>query len=443
MAFTAVISEGKFPLEQSCPIAAWACGSQEFAAQVRGLVRQHIESYNYFIDTDLQKIVFAQANKRVTLDQLTPEPFYLEYNRIHVGEPCVEEDLNVVGTNPHDCRLRDMTYAAPILVDIEYTRGKELVRRKNVEIGRMPIMLRSSHCMLAGKSHDELARLKECPHDSGGYFVIKGTEKVVLIQEQLSKNRILVEKDGKGEVTASVTSSTHMHKTRTALVVKHGQIKMKHNSLVEEVPVVLVMKAMGIETDMEIVQLVGCEPQFCDALAASLEVCNSECKVFTTQQALEYLGSKVKERRGGRFMRQTKSKADEARDLLANVVLSHVPVEHYDFRSKVLYLAIMVRRIILASLDPTTIDDKDYYGNKRLELAGQMLALLFEDLFKQFNAKLKKSAEKYFGSSHNRAQPFDIKIHMEGQRNLISKGMEDSISTGNWRVGRFKMDRQG
>ena len=70
--------------------------------QVRGLVRQHIESYNYFIDTDLQNIVFAQANKRVTLDQLTPEPFYLEYHHIHVGEPCVEEDLNVVGTNPHD-----------------------------------------------------------------------------------------------------------------------------------------------------------------------------------------------------------------------------------------------------------------------------------------------------------------------------------------------------
>lgn len=408
-------------------------------------MRQHIESYNYFINTDLRNIVFAQANKRVTLDQVTPEPFYLEYNAIRVGQPCVEDvNLNIQETNPHECRLRDMTYAAPIVVDIEYTRGKELVRRSNVEIGRMPVMLRSSHCVLTGKNHAEMAKKKECPFDSGGYFVIKGTEKVVLIQEQLSKNRILVERDGKGEVTASVTSSTHMHKTRTALIVKNGQIKLKHNSLVEEVPVVVVMKAMGVETDMEIVQLVGTEPYFCDALAVSLEMCNAEAKVFTCQQALEYLGSKVRERRAGRFtFRQTKSKVDEARDLLANVVLSHVPVAAYDFRAKVVYLAIMVRRIILAGQDPTTVDDKDYYGNKRLELAGQMLALLFEDLFKQFNSKLKKSAEKYYGSSHNRAQPFDIKIHMEGQRNLISKGMEDSISTGNWRVGRFKMDRQG
>eukprot|EP01048_Picozoa_sp_COSAG05_P018671 COSAG05_NODE_2773_length_2659_cov_19.125781_1_plen_289_part_10 len=221
--------------------------------QVRGLVRQHIESFNYFINTDLQKIVFAQANKRVTLDQVTPEPFYLEYNSIRVGQTCVEDlNLNVVPTCPHECRLRDMTYAAPIMVDIEYTRGKELVRRQNVEIGRMPIMLRSSHCILSGEDHAGLARMKECPYDSGGYFVIKGTEKVVLIQEQLSKNRILVESDGKGDVTASVTSSTHMHKTRTALIVKNGQIKLKHNSLVEEVPVVVVMKAMGIETDMEI-----------------------------------------------------------------------------------------------------------------------------------------------------------------------------------------------
>ena len=62
-----------------------------------------------------------------------------------------EEDLNLIGTNPHDCRLRDMTYAAPILVDIEYTRGRERVRHSNVEIGRMPIMLRSSHCVLTGQ----------------------------------------------------------------------------------------------------------------------------------------------------------------------------------------------------------------------------------------------------------------------------------------------------
>ena len=68
---------------------------------------------------------------------------------------------------PHECRLRDLTYAANIFVDVEYTRGKQIVKRKNVMIGRLPIMLRSSHCVLRGKNEAELARMRECPLDPG------------------------------------------------------------------------------------------------------------------------------------------------------------------------------------------------------------------------------------------------------------------------------------
>lgn len=66
-------------------------------------------------------------------------------------------------------------------------------------------MLRSSNCVLAGKSPAELAKLNECPMDPGGYFVVRGNEKVILIQEQLSKNRMIVDMDRKGNVECSVT----------------------------------------------------------------------------------------------------------------------------------------------------------------------------------------------------------------------------------------------
>jgi DNA-directed RNA polymerase III subunit RPC2 len=85
-------------------------------------------------------------------------------------------------TTPHDCRLRDMTYAAPITVDIEYTRGQQRVIRNGLPIGRMPIMLRSSKCVLHGRDHAALAKVNECPYDPGGYFVTRGQEKVILIQ---------------------------------------------------------------------------------------------------------------------------------------------------------------------------------------------------------------------------------------------------------------------
>lgn len=107
---------------------------------------------------------------------------------------------------PHECRLRDITYSAPIIVTIQYTRGKSIVQR-NVNVGRLPIMLRSSKCVLTGRNEAQLARMTECPLDPGGYFVVKGTEKVILVQEQLSKNRIIVETDPvKGVVQASCTS---------------------------------------------------------------------------------------------------------------------------------------------------------------------------------------------------------------------------------------------
>jgi len=170
---------------------------------VKGLVKQHIDSFNYFVDTDIKNIV--KANNKVTSD-VDPR-FWLKYIDITVGLPDRNE-MEAVNkpVTPHECRLRDITYSAPISVKIQYTRGKNIVQR-NVTIGRIPIMLRSNKCHLLNKGEPELARMTECPLDPGGYFVVKGTEKVILVQEQLSKNRIIVETDTvKGIVQASCTS---------------------------------------------------------------------------------------------------------------------------------------------------------------------------------------------------------------------------------------------
>lgn len=100
-----------------------------------------------------------------------------------------------------------MTYAASIFVDIEYVRSRQVVVHKGVPIGRLPIMLRSSKCVLNGRGESEMAALDECPLDPGGYFIVNGQEKVLLVQEQLSKNRILVESEPrKGLYQATVAS---------------------------------------------------------------------------------------------------------------------------------------------------------------------------------------------------------------------------------------------
>lgn len=398
--------------------------------KVKGLVRQHIDSFNYFINSEIKKIM--KANQMITSD--ADPTFFLKYLNISVGNPEVEESFNVTKPiAPHECRLRDMTYSAPIIVEVEYTRGSQRVIRKGLPIGRMPIMLRSSNCILSGKSAKELAKLNECPIDPGGYFVVRGVEKVILIQEQLSKNRMIVELDSKGNIGCSVTSSTHERKSRTNLIFRAGRFFLKHNSFTEDMPVVAVFKAMGVITDQEIVQMVGSEEDVLAAIAPSIEEC-ANLRIFTQHQALQFVGSKVRRSSWGR----PKSKVEEAMDVLANVVLTHVPVEEFNYRMKSVYLAVMVRRVILAQ-GSNQVDDRDYYGNKRLELAGQLLSLLFEDLFKKFNSELKRIADQTIPKQ--RATQFDIVRHM--RQDQITNGLEHAISTGNWSLKRFKMERAG
>nr|QBH67447.1 DNA-directed RNA polymerase subunit beta [Ustilago esculenta] len=406
--------------------------------QVKGLVKQHIDSYNYFVDHDLKNII--RANEKITSD-IDPK-FYLKYTDITVGEPRrYDGDALQRPITPHECRLRDITYSAHIFVNIEYTRGGKIVRRKNVAIGRIPVMLRSNKCVLANKSERELAKMSECPLDPGGYFVVKGTEKVILVQEQLSKNRIIVEADAKkGTVSASVTSSTHERKSKSYVLTKHGKIYLKHNSLHEDVPIAVAFKAMGIQADREILQLVaGHDEVYRELFAVNLEEA-ARLGIYTRKQALDYIGARAKASRKPLSMRRPL--AEEALDVLATVIMAHVPVERLNFRPKAIYIASMVRRVLVALHDESKVDDRDYVGNKRLELAGQLLALLFEDLFKKFNSDLKINIDKVL-KKPNRTVEFDAfnQFHFNGD--YITAGFVRAISTGNWSLKRFKMERAG
>ncbi|XP_054013981.1 DNA-directed RNA polymerase III subunit RPC2 isoform X2 [Hylaeus anthracinus] len=398
----------------------------------KGLVKQHIDSFNYFINVEIKKIV--KANEKVLSDA---DPlFYVKYLNVHVGSPDVEEGFNVTrSTTPHECRLRDLNYSAPITVDIEYIRGHQPIIRNNLLIGRMPIMLRSSNCVLNGKSHFELAKMNECPHDPGGYFVVNGQEKVILIQEQMLRNRIILEEDTKNCIVASCNSSTHERKTKTNIVGKAGRYYMRHNIFQDDIPVTIVFKAMGIVSDQEIMQLIGTEEEFMKKFAPSLEE-SHVLNVFAQNQALRFLSNKRKQKR---YSVIKASITDEMKDILATNVLSHVPVVDFNFKVKATYIALMIRKVMKAQTDGKLVDDRDYYGNKRLELAGSLLSLMFEDLFKRFNWELKQIADKNIPKI--KAAQFDIVKHM--RQDQITNGLAFAISSGNWTIKRFKMERHG
>ncbi|GIQ83201.1 DNA-directed RNA polymerase, subunit 2 [Kipferlia bialata] len=404
-----------------------------------GLVKQHVDSYDHFVAHKLNKIV--QANKRVTCD--ADSGFFLEFRHVWVGKPTVEEDLVQRPVTPFECRLRDLTYSAPIFAQIVYTQNKIAQTKHSVCIGRLPVMLRSRACCLHGKAPDDMARLRECPLDPGGYFVVRGAEKVILMQEQMSMNRIIVDKDQKGCHMATVVSSTDERmSSRSSLVLRDNKFYLRHNTFIEDIPLFVVLKGMGITSDQEIVSLVGSDPIYADALAASLEEI-TRLGIHSTMQALIFLHSKFRPRMG----QKRRSNLDQARECLISVIFNHIETRTIvdgtftvDFRPKVVYICTMLRRLVRASLGKLARDDKDYYGNKRLELAGDLLGMLFEDLFHRLCVDLSKAANAAL-SKANRAQQFDPSQSL--RPDIVTQGFIHAISSGNWVIKRLKTDRAG
>ncbi|KAK3154693.1 hypothetical protein QOZ80_2BG0193990 [Eleusine coracana subsp. coracana] len=398
--------------------------------KVRGLVKEHIDSFNYFIIKGIKNIV--EANNRI--EAKNDPSIYLRYLDVRVGTPSVQVDYKVEDITPHFCRLTDRTYSAPIKVDIEYTVGKQhdLRRKKDFIIGYLPIMLRSRACILNGKDEAELAKHGECPLDPGGYFVVKGTEKVILIQEQLSKNRIIIDTDNKGRVIASVTSSTHEVKSKTVIHMDKEKIYLQLNQFSKPIPILVVMKAMGMESDQEVVQMVGRDPRYGDLLYPSIQECASE-GIYTQKQALKYMDDKAT------YPTAANEKEGRANSIIRDVFIAHVPVNNGNFRPKCIYTAVMLRRMMDAILNADTFDDKDYVGNKRLELSGQLISLLFEDLFKTTNHQAVDRMNKISDKTHS--SPLDFSQYIMGD--TITFGLERAISTGNWDIKRFKMHRKG
>ncbi|KAK4855821.1 hypothetical protein QYF36_011267 [Acer negundo] len=393
--------------------------------KVRGLVKQHLDSFNYFVTTGIKRIV--RANDRL-VSAVNPS-IYIWFKDVRIGQPSIYRDGINEKITPQMCRLSDLTYAAPITVDIEYTtlgsHPEKIMQKKDVTIGRMPIMLRSCCCILYGKDEAELARLGECPLDPGGYFIIKGTEKVLLIQEQLSKNRIIIDTDKKGNINASVTSNTELVKSKTVIQMEKGKI-----------PIMVVLKAMGMESDQEVVQMVGRDPRFSALLLPSIEDCAS-LDIYTQEKASEYLEGKVKK---FNFGSPSSNQERRALAILRDVFLANVPVSKNNFRPKCLYVGVMLRRMMEAMLNKDAMDDKDYVGNKRLELSGQLVSLLFEDLLKTMITQSQNTID-FILKKPNTASRFDPTPSIK--KNIIFEGLERTLSTGNFDVKRFKMHRKG
>lgn len=420
---------------------------------MKGLLNHHIASFDHLVNVELKKILLNDSNREIK-SSIDPD-VVIRYTNIRVLNPqeIVAKGQPPKKISPHECRMRDLTYRGDMIVDVEYTtrdRNKKLCTETDIKIGTMPIMLKSQSCNLHRKRKEEIVQMRECVLDPGGYFIIKGVEKVCLVQEQQSKNRVIIEADDHGNILAHVQSKTHYSISKCSVMFKKGKIVMTHRSFVEDIPIVILLKALGLESDQHIAQHIGHGPEVEKVLYACFEHA-AKHNVVTQNEALAFIGERRKENawevdEGTNKQQITKSKADRAADFLANVLLCHIREgdvqRDWNFRHKALYVCYMVRRMIEATADASLLDERDFYGNKRFETTGTLLGLLFEDLLKQFNRVVKTAMDQQL-SKKDTTKPFSVKQLMESKAEVIQHGMQMAISSGRWELKRFNMNRQG
>ncbi|MEM3406991.1 MAG: DNA-directed RNA polymerase subunit B, partial [Nitrososphaerota archaeon] len=180
-----------------------------------GLVQHHLRSYNAFIEKGLQSLVNSLGDLEIKTKYGS---ITLKFGAVEVGSPrVVEIDGTVHSIFPSEARLRNLTYAAPIYIYMSLYFGGKLISSERIEVGIIPVMLRSNICLLSRLSPEELEKVGEDPLDPGGYFIINGSERVLTAFEDLSPNKVIItekETSSGKEYIAAILSASHGRQAR-------------------------------------------------------------------------------------------------------------------------------------------------------------------------------------------------------------------------------------
>lgn len=429
--------------------ACWVVISSYF--DEKGLVRQQLDSFDEFIDMSVQKIVEdsalieLQAEAQHTSGEVENPPRYvLKFEQLYLSKPTHwEKDGAPAPMLPNEARLRNLTYAAPLYVDVTKTvikEGQEPVETQHQKtfIGKIPVMLRSKSCYLYGLTDRDLTELNECPLDPGGYFIINGSEKVLIAQEKMATNSVYVfsMKDSKYAYKAECRSCIeHSSRPTSTLWVNmlsrgsHGTKKTAIGQRIiaiipyikQEIPIMIVFRALGFVADRDILEHIVYDfedPEIMEMVKPSLD------EAFVVQEqnvALNFIGV-----RGARPGVTKEKRIKYAKEILQKEMLPHVGISDYCETKKAYYLGYMVHRLLVAALGRRELDDRDHYGNKRLDLAGPLMAYLFRGLFRNLTKEVRMYAQKFIDSGK------DFNLDLAIKTRIISDGLRYSLATGNW-----------
>jgi len=386
------------------------------------LVASNICSFNAFIEKGMQKVVNENKELIPPIIPSNVEDFKIKLDTIEVGKPeIIEADGSKRQITPMEARLRKLTYAAPIMLSVSsHING---VQRESftTQIASMPVMLKSKNCYLNNLSEDDLIAKGEDPKDPGGYFIVNGTEKVLISVEDLMPNNFLVELDKlKNVFVGKIFSESGSFKIPHTLNRNKDGIYYLTFTRLKEIPIIVLLKALGMTKDEDLMKFISGSEVYDEILVNLYEFVN----IKTQEEALDFISKKIN------IVQPKEIRLERTIDLLNRFLLPHIGDKEEDKMSKALNLCKLLKKYILVARGDIKADDKDHYKNKKLKLSGELLMDLF-----RVNLKILTGDVLYnFQRIVKRGKVPSIKVII--REKLLTSRIYSSMATGNWVGGR-------
>ena len=402
----------------------------------------HLDSYRDFIKSQLPYII--KSYNPITMikyddfdNVIMKVDLYVggeNGDEIYVDRPTTYEDGTPKLITPNDARMRNLTYESHIFAKIfikitTQDSAKELTKTfNNVAIGSIPIMLHSDMCILKNQGSNILRKMGECPYDTGGYFIIDGKEKVIIAQEKIVTNKLFVSKlndddDGFGYkgvircvadkgalaprsvefyyvdipiIDANIEEDIKI-KNSTAKGFLYGSIHVSLPSFNGKIPLFILFRAFGIESDKEIYYTIfgnkldeNEKNYFNDFIRPSIMSTtfiddDIEFKIYSQEDAIKYLKYKV------RYGTTEHVKSTLTMEVFPNIL---------EFNNKGKYLGYLVLQFIKTVVNVLPISDRDSYIYKRVDISGFMLSELFQEAYQKLRDSIRNTMDSmyYYGS---------------------------------------------
>jgi DNA-directed RNA polymerase II subunit RPB2 len=444
----------------------------------RQLIAHQYDSYQQFMEKYLDDVikqfnpikVYHDYREKFNKHALEVNIEFMDYA---IGNPTITEpDGETIPMTPAMAKLRNLTYSAPLTINMKFSRivrsrdeskpednldaenYKEVVMR-NINFGRIPIMVQSKYCQLRKNDGISQEQYGECRYDMGGYFLINGNEKVVVSQERIAENKIFVFSKQKQNKNREFEAEIRSIRDDCFSVVMTNIVKfcerpkslyLNISTFKNPINVFLMMRAMGVATDIDLIRCI-CGDEADNDIGSHLallcketlydfkEICMSE-NIHTPAEVMTYLVKHLKYKGLNKDIRL--SDADKLVYLKTNLDTELLPHLRTNSVKKMNFLGAMCRKLLKVRLGLLPYDDRDSFQNKRVETTGCLFASLFRQCLNRLVKDLQRSVGKELNHNKSGKDVFELitinNIYKIIKSTSIEGGIKYSLATGNWGV---------